>query len=113
MKLMGFNAIRIPFSFKDLYDKKPLNFRVSNCPAPSLEDMLNGITDPDWTNPCALPLLPSPCLAPNRQVSARLSSTTNESHEINLAHSLNESEMRNRNLACTLAAYLFTYRPVR
>ena len=67
MKLMGFNAIRIPFSFKDLYNEKPLNFRVSNCPAPSLEDMLNGITDPTWKNRCASPSLLSPCLTPDRQ----------------------------------------------
>jgi len=48
IKLMGFNAIRIPFSFKDLYKKTPLNFRRTNCPTTTLATMLSGLTDPEW-----------------------------------------------------------------
>ena len=50
MKLLGFNAVRIPFSFKDLYKEKPLNFKIANCPTPTLSTMLAGITDPAWAD---------------------------------------------------------------
>ncbi|MBA2727273.1 MAG: cellulase family glycosylhydrolase [Parachlamydiaceae bacterium] len=45
MQLLGFNAVRLPFSFKDLYNLSPRNY-VTSCQIPSLTAIQNSVTNP-------------------------------------------------------------------
>jgi aryl-phospho-beta-D-glucosidase BglC (GH1 family) len=50
MKGLGFNAVRLPFSFKDLYSVQPRRFNVPCSSLPSLADIQSSITPPFYQN---------------------------------------------------------------
>lgn len=45
LQLLGFNAVRLPFSFKDLNETKPRNY-AQNCKIASLSDIQTSVTNP-------------------------------------------------------------------
>lgn len=45
LQLLGFNAIRLPFSFKDIYDLPPQNL-TKNCQIPSITAIQASVTNP-------------------------------------------------------------------
>lgn len=45
MQLMGFNAVRLPFSFKDLYELNPRDF-TATCEIPTDEEIQDSVTHP-------------------------------------------------------------------
>lgn len=47
MQLMGFNAVRLPFSFKDLYEKDPRDFTAS-AEIPTEEEIQNSVSHPSF-----------------------------------------------------------------
>ena len=46
MKLLGFNAIRMPFSMKDLFTAPPKNFTWAQCANTNRAAMLANTQDP-------------------------------------------------------------------
>jgi aryl-phospho-beta-D-glucosidase BglC (GH1 family)/uncharacterized surface protein with fasciclin (FAS1) repeats len=59
MKLLGFNAVRVPFSFKDF--KKPArSFLVQNCGPPTPEEVAASVTPAGTKPPGPAPPLPNP-----------------------------------------------------
>ena len=58
-KLLGFNAVRIPFSFKD-WRKEPRSFVRQNCPLPTDEQMAKYVTPPGVPVRGPAPQLPNP-----------------------------------------------------
>lgn len=50
MKLLGFNAVRLPFSFKDLNNLNPRNFS-NQCQKATLEQIQGNVTNPDSPPP--------------------------------------------------------------
>jgi aryl-phospho-beta-D-glucosidase BglC (GH1 family) len=49
MQLLGFNAVRLPFSFKDLYEKNPRDF-TAFCQMPTQEEIQESVTHPSMPN---------------------------------------------------------------
>ena len=58
-KLLGFNGVRLPFSFKDL-EKSPRSFVIQNCSPPSDQAVAESVTPPGSSRPGAPPELPDP-----------------------------------------------------
>ena len=58
-KLLGFNGVRLPFSFKDL-DKSPRSFVIQNCSPPSDQAVAESVTPPGSSTAGAAPDLPNP-----------------------------------------------------
>ena len=58
-KLLGFNAVRLPFSFKDLA-ASPRSFTVDYCQLPTPEQVAASVTPPGQTPPGPAPALPAP-----------------------------------------------------
>jgi hypothetical protein len=50
MQLLGFNAVRLPFSFSDLYNLSPKNY-TQNSPTASQSEIQTSVTDPSVTVP--------------------------------------------------------------
>ncbi len=61
MKLLGFNAVRLPFSFKDLYEIPPRNY-AQRCSLAASEQIQASVTPPDIIpgEDVAIPPLPYP-----------------------------------------------------
>lgn len=64
IKALGFNAVRLPFSFKDLA-KSPNNFSHSNCPTATNAQLLANLTNPSVT-PANGTSIPALSYAPTR-----------------------------------------------
>ena len=58
-KLLGFNAVRLPFSFKD-FDKTPRSFVHQSCSPPSAEVIGESVTPPGQASQVAAPALDNP-----------------------------------------------------
>ena len=58
-KLLGFNAVRLPFSFKD-FDLAPRSFVHQSCPLPSDEEVAASVTPPGSAVRGPAPRLPNP-----------------------------------------------------
>jgi aryl-phospho-beta-D-glucosidase BglC (GH1 family) len=58
-KLLGFNAVRLPFSFKD-FDKPTRSFVHEYCSPPSAEEIAQSVTSPGSTSPGPAPELDAP-----------------------------------------------------
>jgi hypothetical protein len=56
-KLLGFNAVRLPFSFKDLLTAVPRSF-VEQCTLPTPQEIAAATTPPGQTPPSTVPQLP-------------------------------------------------------
>lgn len=63
-KLLGFNAVRLPFSFQDL-NKPPRSFRYDYCTPPSAQEVAASVTPPGRSPPASLPRLPAPPSSPS------------------------------------------------
>lgn len=61
MQLLGFNAVRLPFSFQDLFNLPPKNY-VVNADPPSQSAIQNNVTDPSSPPPSgsAIPSMTAP-----------------------------------------------------
>eukprot|EP00890_Picochlorum_soloecismus_P002423 jgi/Picsp_1/3181/NSC_06021-R1_cellulase len=59
MKLLGFNAVRVPFSFKD-FKKPPRSFLVQNCGPPTPDEVAASVTPAGTKPPRPAPPLPNP-----------------------------------------------------
>ena len=61
MKLLGFNAIRLPFSMQDLFYANPRDFKWQYCTNVDSPTFLSSVTNPKVPPPMgAFPLLSSP-----------------------------------------------------
>lgn len=58
-KLLGFNGVRLPFSFKD-FEKFPRSFVHQNCAPPSAKVIAESVTPPSQTPMGAAPSLENP-----------------------------------------------------
>ena len=58
-QLLGFNAVRLPFSFQDLLTLKPQNF-VQSCTPPTAKQVAESVTAPGTTAPAQIPAQPAP-----------------------------------------------------
>jgi len=58
-KLLGFNAVRLPFSFQD-FKLTPRNFVHQSCPLPTDLEMADSVTQPGFPVPGPAPKLPNP-----------------------------------------------------
>lgn len=65
MKLLGFNAVRLPFSFKDLYEVPPRNF-AQNCTLSTVEQIQANVTNPAVSIPKGTVIPPLP-YSPDRK----------------------------------------------
>lgn len=68
MQLLGFNAIRLPFSFKDLYDLAPRNY-ASSCQIPSQSTIQASVTNPSQPVPSTATI--PPMIAPPTRVAGK------------------------------------------
>jgi len=59
-KLLGFNAVRLPFSFVDLANTSPRSFVSDYCSLPSDLDLAASVTPPGISPPGPAPELPAP-----------------------------------------------------
>ena len=51
MRLLGFNAVRLPFSMVDLMEGTARDFRLINCPNIGRADLLRSVTRPGAIGP--------------------------------------------------------------
>lgn len=74
-KLLGFNAVRLPFSFKDLVELKPKSF-VRACNIPTARDVAASVVRPGTPIPAVIPPLPYPPHRTQGQCNSYLPNTT-------------------------------------
>ncbi len=67
MQLLGFNAVRLPFSFSDLYTLIPRNFEQTASQA-SESEIQASVTDPNATATGKIPSQNAPALFPNPNI---------------------------------------------
>ena len=51
IRLLGFTAIRLPFSMQNLINDTALNFQWTNCPNIAASDIIMSVTNPDVAVP--------------------------------------------------------------
>ena len=55
MKLLGFNAVRLPYSMADLVNLTATNFRYASCANIAQADIIQSVTNPGVTLPAGAP----------------------------------------------------------
>lgn len=74
-KLLGFNAVRLPFSFKDL-ELEPRPYTIGDCKPPSALEMAKSVTPPGRKARGPAPPLPSPPVYSNNECNGYLPSNS-------------------------------------